>query len=83
MPYPEYFVAPMREELTQLGVEELRTADAVDKAVARKGTTLCASCGHRTHQSCGAVLGQRKVGRRTTSCTGSTTSKALCRLPPQ
>jgi len=33
MPYPEFFVAPMREELTRLGVEELRTAEAVDRAV--------------------------------------------------
>jgi putative YphP/YqiW family bacilliredoxin len=29
MMYPEPIVAPMREELTRLGVEELRTADAV------------------------------------------------------
>ena len=28
MPYPEQFVAPMREELTRFGVEELRTAPA-------------------------------------------------------
>jgi putative YphP/YqiW family bacilliredoxin len=32
MPYPEQMVAPMRRELTQLGVEELRDADAVDTA---------------------------------------------------
>lgn len=30
MPYDERFVAPMREELTRLDVEELRTPDAVD-----------------------------------------------------
>lgn len=29
MMYPEQIVAPMREELTRLGVEELRTAEAV------------------------------------------------------
>ena len=40
MAYPEYFVAPMRAELTDLGVEELRTSEAVDEALARKGTTL-------------------------------------------
>ena len=33
MPYPETFVGPMREELARLGVEELRTAAAVDDAV--------------------------------------------------
>ena len=32
MPYPEPLVQPMRGELTRLGVEELRTADAVDAA---------------------------------------------------
>lgn len=31
MIYPEYFVAPMREELTRLGVRELRTAAEVDQ----------------------------------------------------
>jgi putative YphP/YqiW family bacilliredoxin len=33
MMYDERFVAPMREELTRLGVQELRTADAVDAAL--------------------------------------------------
>ncbi|RMF58623.1 MAG: BrxA/BrxB family bacilliredoxin, partial [Bacteroidetes bacterium] len=32
MPYPEALVAPMRAELTRLGVEELTTAEAVDAA---------------------------------------------------
>ncbi len=32
MPYPKQMVDPMREELTQLGVEELRTPEAVDEA---------------------------------------------------
>ena len=30
MTYPEFFVAPMRQELTQLGVRELKTAAEVD-----------------------------------------------------
>ena len=30
MPYPEYLVAPMREELTSLGVKELKTSEAVN-----------------------------------------------------
>ena len=33
MMYPEPIIAPMREELTRLGVEELRTADAVHGAL--------------------------------------------------
>ena len=42
MPYPEPLVAPMREELTRLGVRELRTADDVDALLdeAQSGTTL-------------------------------------------
>lgn len=39
--YDERFVTPMRQELTQLGVEEMRTADEVDARLkASKGTTL-------------------------------------------
>ena len=39
--YPEHLVAPMREELTRLGVEELRTASEVDaKLKSSVGTTL-------------------------------------------
>lgn len=39
--YDERFVAPMRAEITQYGVEELRTAAAVDEALTqRKGTQL-------------------------------------------
>lgn len=39
--YDERFVTPMRQELTRLGVEELRTPDEVDaKLKHAKGTTL-------------------------------------------
>ena len=39
--YDERLVAPMREDLTRLGVEELKTADAVDaKLRDSTGTTL-------------------------------------------
>jgi putative YphP/YqiW family bacilliredoxin len=39
--YDERFIAPMRQELTRLGVEELRTPDEVDaKLKDAKGTTL-------------------------------------------
>ena len=38
--YPEPLVAPMRQELTRLGVTELRTAEAVDQTFAQPGTTL-------------------------------------------
>ncbi len=39
--YDERFIAPMRQELTRLGVEELRTAAEVDARLKdAKGTTL-------------------------------------------
>jgi putative YphP/YqiW family bacilliredoxin len=39
--YDERFVAPMRQELTQLGFEELRTPEAVDERLKdAPGTTL-------------------------------------------
>jgi putative YphP/YqiW family bacilliredoxin len=40
MPYPDFFVAPMRAELTALGVTELRTPEDVDAAVANTAGTL-------------------------------------------
>ena len=41
MPYDERLVQPMREELTRLGAEELRTAEEVDEVLGRRdGTTL-------------------------------------------
>ena len=40
MPYPEMLVRPMREELTRLGVEELRAAEDVDRALQEAGTAM-------------------------------------------
>ena len=38
--YPEYLVAPMRAELTTVGFEELKDADAVKQAIESEGTVL-------------------------------------------
>ncbi|GAC1307310.1 MAG: BrxA/BrxB family bacilliredoxin [Mucilaginibacter sp.] len=38
--YPEYLVAPMREELTRVGFEELKDSDAVTKAIESEGTVF-------------------------------------------
>jgi putative YphP/YqiW family bacilliredoxin len=38
--YPPELVKPMREDLTNVGFDELHTADAVDAAIANEGTTL-------------------------------------------
>jgi putative YphP/YqiW family bacilliredoxin len=57
MPYPEFFVAPMRAELTSLGVEELRTAEAVDAAVRTDGTLLLV-----VNSVCGCAAGKARPG---------------------
>ncbi len=38
--YPVELVKPMREDLTKVGFEELLTAQAVENAIAKEGTTL-------------------------------------------
>lgn len=53
--YPEHMVAPMREELTQIGFEHLMNSEQVERALQRPGTTLlvvnsvcgCAAAGAR------------------------------------
>lgn len=41
MPYPEMLLTPMRQELTRLGVKELRSADEVRETLEnREGTTM-------------------------------------------
>lgn len=40
MRYPEQVAAPMRQEVAQMGFEELRTPEAVRDAVKSKGTVL-------------------------------------------
>ncbi len=55
--YPEQFIAPMREELTTLGFEELRTPESVDQAVSRPGTTLLV-----VNSVCGCAAGKARPG---------------------
>jgi len=58
MPYPEFFVAPMRAELVDLGFEELRTPQAVDDAVQNtKGTLLVV-----VNSVCGCAAGKARPG---------------------
>ena len=38
--YPPELVAPMKEELTSVGFEDLTTVEQVDAAITAKGTTL-------------------------------------------
>lgn len=38
--YPEYLVAPMRDELTKVGFEDLKTPEEVESAIAGQGTVF-------------------------------------------
>lgn len=58
MPYPEIMIRPMREDLTRLGVEELRTADAVDAAVKNSNGTLMVV----VNSICGCAAGKARPG---------------------
>ena len=40
MPYPEYLIAPMRQELTDLGARECRSADDVDATFKSSGVVM-------------------------------------------
>jgi len=56
--YPEFFVAPMREELTRLGVKELRTPDEVDATVRVPGETVMVV----VNSVCGCAAGKARPG---------------------
>ena len=57
MPYPEPFIAPMRAELTRLGVTELRTPEQVDDAVRNEGTVMIV-----VNSVCGCAAGKARPG---------------------
>jgi putative YphP/YqiW family bacilliredoxin len=57
MSYPEFFVAPMRDELTRLGVRELRTPDEVDAAIAVPTTLMIV-----VNSVCGCAAGKARPG---------------------
>jgi putative YphP/YqiW family bacilliredoxin len=63
MTYPEFFVAPMRQELTRLGVKELRTAAEVDALLGRQpgegqGPTVMVV----VNSVCGCAAGKARPG---------------------
>ena len=55
--YPEFFVAPMRDELTRLGAIELRTADQVDNTLSKEGTVMVV-----VNSVCGCAAGKARPG---------------------
>ena len=58
MPYPEMLIQPMREDLTRLGVEELKTPEAVDETIQNsKGTLMVV-----VNSICGCAAGKARPG---------------------
>src|ERR671912_3005757 len=58
MPYPEIMIRPMREELTRLGAEELKTPEQVDEALLNsKGTLMVV-----VNSICGCAAGKARPG---------------------
>lgn len=58
MPYPEYLIAPMRGEMTDMGARELRTAQAVDDVVkTTDGVVMLV-----VNSVCGCAAGKARPG---------------------
>src|SRR6202161_3429379 len=58
--YPDIMLVPMREELTRLGIEELRSAEDVDRALAHQaGTTMVV-----VNSICGCAAGRMRPAVR-------------------
>lgn len=57
--YPEIMCIPMREELTRLGIQELLTAEEVDKAVQAPGTMMVI-----VNSICGCAAGRMRPAVR-------------------
>ena len=56
--YPEFLIAPMREELTRLGVRELRSAADVDATIPKsQGTVMVV-----VNSICGCAAGKARPG---------------------
>jgi putative YphP/YqiW family bacilliredoxin len=56
--YPEEFIGPMRQELTQLGVQETRTPEEVDAMLGPHGGTVMMVI----NSMCGCAAGRARPG---------------------
>ena len=71
--YPEIMVIPMREELTRLGIEELKTAADVDQALRnRPGTAMVV-----VNSICGCAAGRMRPAVRLALENGVKPEKAF------
>ena len=64
--YPEIMIIPMREELSRIGVEELRTAGEVEQFVQRNGVSMVV-----VNSVCGCAAGRMRPAVRIALENGS------------
>ena len=57
MPYPEYLVAPMRQELVAVGARECRTPADVDDVIKKPGVVMMV-----VNSVCGCAAGKARPG---------------------
>lgn len=57
--YPEIMIIPMREELTRLGIQELKTAADVDRELKSQGTAMVV-----VNSVCGCAAGRMRPAVR-------------------
>ena len=57
MPYPEYLIAPMRQELTEIGARECRTSEQVDEVLKSPGVVMMV-----VNSVCGCAAGKARPG---------------------
>ena len=73
MPYPEYICAPMRDELTSVGSQELKTPEDVDNSIPNsEGTVLLVM-----NSVCGCAAGTARPGVRLSLNAGKKPSKLM------
>ncbi len=70
--YPEYLVAPMREELTRVGFEELKDSDAVTKAIESEGTVFV-----MVNSVCGCAAANARPAARMAAQSGKRPDKLV------
>lgn len=70
--YPEIMVIPMRDELTRLGIEELKTAAEVDQALKNPGTAMVV-----VNSICGCAAGRMRPAVRMALQNGVKPEKAF------
>jgi putative YphP/YqiW family bacilliredoxin len=85
MPYPEQFLTPMRQELTQHGVEETRTPEAVDEALKAETVlmvvnSVCGCAAGKARPAIGVALKNQKVPAKTATVFAGGDEKATAHL---